>query len=198
MIDRLVNLQQIQLDFMEEFCKLQTRVVMEFLPENFDELEYFIAPDLYIPFVKDDISVEFKQKRYKMIQEAKRLWLNMYIIDAYELILLAYKQHYQQILKQFEINNLNHPHMNGITLVDAFITYMDHRINRMKQEIYYEKILDYRRQLTRLRRRSTSTKQMVKVSPQVILDLIHHPFTAIQLSYLSRGKMFLFVFLISY
>jgi hypothetical protein len=60
----------------------------------------------------------------------------------------------------------------------------------MMEEIYYDKIPVYRRQLLRVRRRLESTKKLPKVSvwPKVIIDLIYHPFTATQLAYLSRGN----------
>ena len=139
--------------------------------------------------IKDNIAVEFKQKRCKIIQEAKRTWLNMYI-DVYESKIQEYEHQYQQDLDLFELNSLNHVyHYNETTtpLFNSFNNYINHRINTMKQEIYYDKLPVYRRQLLRFRRRLESTKKMVTVSPKVMIDLIYHPFTANQLAYLSKG-----------
>ncbi|CAF3300302.1 unnamed protein product, partial [Rotaria sp. Silwood2] len=133
------------------------------------------------------IAVEFKQKRYKIIQEATRTWLNMYV-DAYESEIQEYEHQYQQALNEFELNHLNHvQHINGITLFNSFINYINHRTNRIKQEIYYDKIPVYRRQLLRLHRRLDSSTKMVPVSLKVIIVLIYYPCTATQLAYLSRG-----------
>ena len=111
MIDRLINLKDKQLQYYEDFLKLQTRISIEYLPQNFDQLENFLSSDLYIPIIKDHLAVEFKQKRYKIIQEAKRTWLNLYI-QAYQIKIQEYEHQYQQDLNQFELKNINHMHIN--------------------------------------------------------------------------------------
>jgi hypothetical protein len=181
-----VNIQQTQFQFYEDFLKLQTRISIEWLPQNFDQLEHLIAVDLYFPTIKDNIAVEFKQKRYKIIQETKRTWLNMYM-DAYEMKIQEYERDYQQELNQFEFNSSSHIQMNGTTLFNAISAYMNHRIYRMKDELYYDMIPLYRRQMLRLRQRLGWPKKMVSVCPKVILDVNYHPFTTTQLAYLSRG-----------
>ncbi len=60
------------------------RVELTSFDRNFDKLESVIACDDYFPVIKDHIAVQFKQKHYKIIQEAKRTWLNMYM-EAYEI-----------------------------------------------------------------------------------------------------------------
>jgi hypothetical protein len=77
----------------------------------------------------------------------------------------------------------------GDDVINAFLNYMNHRTKRMMEEIFYDKIPVYRKQLLRHRRRLQLKKQLPRVSvlPKVIIDLIYHPFTATQLAYLSRG-----------
>ena len=54
----------------------------------------------YWPIVDDHIAIEFKKKRYEIIQEVKRTLLNIYV-DAYEI------QHQQcENLYQEEFNKL--------------------------------------------------------------------------------------------
>ncbi|CAF1117535.1 unnamed protein product [Rotaria sordida] len=76
MIDRLRHLQEKQVQFYEDLEKLVARVSIDFLPRSFDELERFVSFDDYFPLIKDNIAVEFKQNSYKIIQEAKHIWLN--------------------------------------------------------------------------------------------------------------------------
>ena len=171
----------------EEFLKLETRVSIQFLPENFDNLENFIASDLYSPVLQDPMAIELKQQQYKILQEAKRTWLNIYI-DALEIKYQEYEHQYQKDLEVFKFNTSTNIHTNGITLFNAVLIYIDHRINRLKQEIYYEQVPIYRKKLIRLHQRlKSTTKAFVNISPKIILDLNHHPFTATELTYLSRG-----------
>jgi len=192
-MDRLIELRQKQLHVLEDVLQLETQVSIRFLPDNFDQSENFIAPDLYLPLIK---TIEFKQKRDKILQEAKRTWLNSYI-NIYEITYQDYEYQYQQDLKQFELDCSNHVHHRNeiipTTLFNSFLTYINHLINRIKQEIYYEKLPLYRRKLLRRLRRQqhlgSTRKKLVNVGPQVIIDLLQHPFTATELAYLSKGNV---------
>jgi hypothetical protein len=190
-----MHLQEAQMQLYEHFHKLETRISIDFLPRNFDQLESVITCDDYFPVIKDNIAVQFKQKHYKIIQEAKRTWLNMYM-EAYEIKIEdnahQSEQEFKQLKSKTNLTRVNHTD-DGTTsggVINAFINYMNHRTKRMMEEIYYDKIPDYRRQLLRVRRRLESTKKLPKVSvwPKVIIDLIYHPFTVTQLAYLSRGN----------
>ncbi|CAM4819703.1 unnamed protein product [Rotaria magnacalcarata] len=195
-IDKLVTLQNAQLQLYEDLLKLETGVLIDILPRNFDKLECYIAFDHYFPLIKDNIAVEFKQKHYKIIQEAKRTWLNMYV-NAYESKIQDYKGQYEVELHKFELKNSSDSSTDDRTtttttvLFNSFINYINHRTNRMQEEIFYDKIPNYRRQLLRFHRRLKSPKKMVTVCPNVIVDLIYHPFTATQLNYLSRGPTYI-------
>ncbi|CAF4159579.1 unnamed protein product, partial [Rotaria sp. Silwood2] len=193
MIDRLMHLQEKQVLFYEDLQKLEARVAIDILPRSFDELEWFIAFDDYFPLIKDNIAVEFKQNRHKTIQEAKRTWFNTYI-DAYESQIAEVEHQYEMELHQFDLTNSSQSCLNnGITtLCQSFLNYINHRINRIKEEIAYEKIPIYKKKLLRAQRRSKSTNKTVTIKPNVIVDLIYHPFTDTQLAYLSRGKIVLF------
>ena len=155
--------------------------------------ENFIAPDLYTPLINDPIALEFQHQREKIIREAKRSWLYNYVC-LYEIRLQNYEQHYQRDLHQFQLNTsssdlMMNDHGTTTTLFHSFTAYMDHRINRIKHEIYFEKIPRYRSKLLRIQRlSSTNHRKLVDVSPQVIIDLIQHPFNADELAYLSRGE----------
>ncbi|CAF4782486.1 unnamed protein product, partial [Rotaria sp. Silwood2] len=189
-IDQLVNLRQTQIQCYEDFHKLQTRISIQYLPRNFDKLERFIASDHDLPLIKDTIAVEFKQKRYKIIQDAKRTWLNMYI-EAYVSKIQEYEHQYQRDLNEFELTHINDMCINEKSLFRSFVDYINHRTNRMLQEIYCEKLPPYRKQLVRVRERLKWPKKMVTVFPTVIFDILYHPFTPTQLAYLSRGPTYI-------
>ena len=180
----------------EKFLQLETRISCQCLPHNFQTLENFIAPDLYTPVINDPIALEFQHQREKIIREAKRAWLYNYA-HLYEIILQNYEQRYQRDLHQLQLNTSSNAHMTNddettTSLFQSFTTYMDHRVNRIKREIRAEKIPRYRTKLLRLQRRqqlfSTNGRKLVDVSPQVIIDLICHPFNVDELAYLSRGN----------
>ncbi|CAF4050299.1 unnamed protein product [Rotaria sp. Silwood2] len=190
-IDQLVQLRETQLQVFEEFLQLETRVSIQFLPEDFDNLEYFITPNLYSPLIQDSMAIELKQQQYKIIQEAKRTWLNIYI-DAHEMKYREYEHQYQQDLKQFEFISSVHIDTTDITLFNCVLLYINHRVDRLKQEIYYEKLPIYRRKFVRLRQHLISTKKnLVTVAPTLILDVICHPFTIAELAYLSRSPTYI-------
>jgi hypothetical protein len=184
-----------QLGIFEELLQLEAHVSTEVLPKHFDRLEMFIvSDDLYSPVVNDHLAVEFRQQRCKIIQEVKRTWLNIFM-NAYEIQYQDYEHQYREERGKLQVLCANDRQADGTTAsasFDAFVAYVDHRTNRMKQEIYSEKIPVYRRKLLRLRRRrqcSQSDRQKkVTIRPTLILDLIRHPFTAVELAFLSRGN----------
>ncbi|CAF4171520.1 unnamed protein product, partial [Rotaria sordida] len=194
-IDRLIHLQEKQVQFYEDLEKLEARISIDFLPRSFDELEDFIVVNDYFPLIKDNIALEFKQNSYKIIQEAKRTWLNTYG-NVYENQIEKFQHQYEVVLHQFEIANSSHACINNgttttTTLYQSFLNYINRRTNRLKEEIAYEKISLYRKQLLRVQRHLKSSKKMVTVKPTVIVDLLYHPFTAAQLDYLSRGPTYI-------
>ena len=63
--------------------------------------------------------------------------------------------------------------INEQSLFNTIKVYMIHRTNRIKQEIYH-KITDFRQIITHHRQRSTTAKKTVGVSPEVIINVLHH------------------------
>ncbi|CAM4833933.1 unnamed protein product [Rotaria magnacalcarata] len=73
---------------------VRNATLCKFLPKNFDQLEEFIAPMIYSPLNNDEKIIEVRNKRYKTIQEAKRIWLNLFL-NSYEVQLQEYDQQYE-------------------------------------------------------------------------------------------------------
>lgn len=147
-MDRLNHLRQCQLDVFEDLLKLETQVSMEFLPKQFNDIETFIRPNFYSPILKNQLAIELKQKQYKTIQEAKRTWLNINV-DIHEILYQDYEHQYQKEFLKFQSISFDNSSQSSetITPFNSFITCMNYRTNRIKQEIYSEKIPIYRRKL---------------------------------------------------
>jgi hypothetical protein len=182
--------QQTQFEVVEENVMLEQRIFCQFLPPNFDQLESFIAPDLYCPVINDRFGVEFKKKRKRILQQAKRTWLEIHA-HAYEIKILEYEHQYQQALNKFELQfSTNTNLVNGISLFESVKTDLIHRKNRIIRQIKL-KMSFFRAKLLRHYQRSSFAKKTIGVSPEVTVDAIHNPLNTVELAQLSNGnKMF--------
>ena len=195
MIHRLMTIQDKQLESWKESLMLEQRVLLKFLPKHFDQLEHFITSKLfYSPVVDDDdASVKYQLKHLKILQESKRIWLDIYL-RAYMLKIQQYDRDYQHELVQLEQCLTHSIHRSSESApFQSVQTYMNHRSHRLKQEIYLQ-MNYFHLKLTRRRHRhprSCHTKQLIGVSPEVILDVHHrhHNLNAVECEYLSRRKM---------
>ena len=150
-------------------------------------MEDLIAPDIYWPPINDTIAIAFNKKRSKILQEAKRTVLNMYV-HAYSVKIQEYERQYRQELSRFKREATNDGLKNETCSQGAIKVYVNHRTNRIKKELFH-KIASFRKQLLcRRQRSSASKKSTVDVCPQVIIDVDHVPLNAVQLKYLSRGE----------
>jgi hypothetical protein len=185
-MDELIHIRQVQLQFFEKLLMLEQRIRCNFLPRAFDQFERSIAPDIYWPVIDDGTAVDFTMKRHKIIQEAKRELVNIHV-DAYEARIRHYERRYQAVLNDFNVTIATSLNGHECDSLDSIVTYMNHRTDRMKNEIYC-KVTRCRRNLARSRQRaSSSRKNVVGVCPEVIVDVNHVPLSAGELKYLSRG-----------
>ncbi|CAF1648303.1 unnamed protein product [Rotaria magnacalcarata] len=121
-----------------------------------------------------------------MIQETKRQWLN-YFLNIYEIKIQEYEQQYQNEFIQLESLLSNN---NDKTMLNNIKEYINNRINRLKKDIY-DKMASFRRIILQNRQRSSSTKNVIGVSPEPYLDLISNPFNKRQWNYLSLGPSYI-------
>ncbi|CAF3780799.1 unnamed protein product, partial [Rotaria sp. Silwood1] len=172
----------------EELLMLEMRILCQFLPKNFDQLQYFIAPLTYSPFNHNQKAIQVKNTHYKTIQEAKRLWL-IISLNAYEIKLQDYEKQYQNKFLELESQLLFTIMSNGSSIFNQFKEYMICQTNTLKQDIV-KKVSSYRGTLLRLRQRSSpSRKNIIGVSPETYLDLISNPFNTRQWNHLSLGPL---------
>ncbi|CAF2158127.1 unnamed protein product [Rotaria magnacalcarata] len=107
-----MSIREKQATIYEELSMLEMRVLCKFLPKNFDQLERFITTMIYSPLNNDQKMIEVRNKRYKTIQEAKRIWLNVFL-NAYEVQLQEYDQQYENEFLQLQSHLLNNTNING-------------------------------------------------------------------------------------
>ncbi|CAF2263272.1 unnamed protein product, partial [Rotaria magnacalcarata] len=150
---------------------LEIRIYCKFLPLNFNHLEDFISCIDYLPLNNNAKVIEIKNKHYKIIQEAKRQWLN-YFLNIYEIKIQEYERPYQNEFKKLRSLFSNN---NDTTMLNNIKEHINNRINRLKKDIY-NKMASFRRIILQNRQRSSSTKNIIGVSPEPYLDLISNPF----------------------
>jgi hypothetical protein len=148
---------------------LEIRILCKFLPKNFDDLENFIVPITYAPLNNDRKAIEVNNKRYKIIQEGKRIWLN-FIFHVYEITIKEYEIRYQTEFVKLETKLLNNTTTtiitnNGLSLFDHIKEYLNYRTNKLIKDIYVE-MSSYRGILLQNRQRSSSSKVTIGVSPE--------------------------------
>ncbi|CAF3852581.1 unnamed protein product [Rotaria magnacalcarata] len=165
---------------------LEIRIYCKFLPLNFDHLEDFIASIDYLPLNNNAKAIEIKNKHYKIIQEAKRQWLN-YFLNIYEIKIQEYERPYQNEFIKLESLLSNN---NDKTMLTNIKEHINNRINRLKKDIY-DKMASFRKIILQNRQRSSSTKNAIGVSPEPYLDLISNPFDKRQWNYLSLGPSYI-------
>ncbi|CAF1196361.1 unnamed protein product [Adineta steineri] len=184
-VDQLLTIRLKQAEIYEEQLKLEMRILYQFLPENFNLLQSFISPITSVSLNNPQKSIQLKNERIKIIKEAKRKWLHLFL-SAYEIKLQEYDLQYQEVLKQLESIISNNTNIDGVTLLNKINQYMSYRTNRMKQDVS-NKMFAFQRKLRRNHRRSSSTKNMISVSSEPYLDLVSNPFTTTEWQYLMLG-----------
>lgn len=188
-MDRLIIIRQQQGEIYKELLLFQMRILYKFLPNNFDELQYFIAPIAYIPLNDNKKIIELKNKSFKTIQEAKRSWLFIFL-KAYEMKLQHLEHQYQNEFLQLESQLLNSVTVDGLSVFNQIKKYMISQTHKLKQQIY-KNVSISRHMLLQMRQHSSlSRKNMIGVSPEPYLDLISNPFNSCEWNYLSFGKIY--------
>ena len=103
------------------------------LPKVFDQSEDFIGSIDYLPLSNNECRIEMKNKHYKLIQEAKRAWLSVYLC-MYEHQIQIQRQQHEYIYKQIEIQLLTVTANDPTTLFNTIDEYLIYRLNQLKQE----------------------------------------------------------------
>ena len=174
------------MQLMKEFIMLEQRIICRVLPRNFNLLDNIIKLHLYKPLIQDFTSIEFKNQTYKIIQQLKRTWLNIYF-NGYEIKIHGYEYEYQENLHQFQMQFECYRNINRIAAVNTIKTFLKNRKQRLLEQIY-EDMRDFRKNLLTYRRRSTKAKNRIDVCPQPVYYLLYNPFSHQERDYLAKGR----------
>jgi hypothetical protein len=168
-LQRLIYIRQQEMKIWEELLMLEMRVLFNFLPLNFNQLENFIVPLSYSSIIKDQKAIQFNNKQYKIIQEGKRNWLNIFL-NAYEIKLQEYERKYHNEFLQFEkyllLNNTTT--IDGSPILHKIKEYMTYQTNRLKLDTC-NKMSSFRIKLLQNRQRSSTAKNTVPRSTDPIV-----------------------------
>ncbi|CAF5005094.1 unnamed protein product, partial [Rotaria magnacalcarata] len=134
-INQLLLIREKQGEIYEELLMLEMRILCKFLPQNFDQLQYFITPITYSPLNNNQKAVQVKNKCYKIILEAKRSWLNIFFY-ACEIKMQAYDSQYQNTFLQLESQSIVTNNVNDSSISNQIKEYLIYRTNKLKQDIY--------------------------------------------------------------
>ncbi|CAF1513675.1 unnamed protein product [Adineta ricciae] len=193
-LQQAMIIRQQELKIWEEILMFEIRISCKFLPLNFYQMETFIVPLSYIPVIKEQKVIEFNNKQYKIIQEGKRNWLDIFL-HTYEIKLQQYEQQYENIFQQFQgpqqlstgqITTMD----DSSDLMNKTQEYINNQTNKLKEDIS-QKMAFFRRKLLTYRQSSSTSKDTVGVSPESYLALYENPFNTCQWNQLSLGPSFI-------
>jgi hypothetical protein len=175
LIDRIMALNQQQMQTFEELTKLEQRISCKFLPESFNR-----------DILNVDVALPLKEQQ-KKVQQMKRSMLDDLVKDL-EIKLLDYLQQYERELSKLEQSCTCEQYVHGISLFDHINICMSHRIAQFKRELGSNMIL-FRKILHRRFRRCRSCMKIdtLSVWPQVVVDVPTIPLNAIEFSYISSA-----------
>lgn len=184
-IDRLVHVRQQQATVWKDLSMLEMRILCKFLPEDCDRLEHSVASLSYTPMNKDQRAIDFRNQRYKIIQQAKRAWLNV-TLHAYEVKLQEHEQRYQNGFNQLK-STLSHTSVDQHgSALNSIEIYLNEQVHQLKQTSHNQ-VLSARHRLIQNRQR-TSSNGTILPSPVPYLDLVENPFSQREWNYLCLGK----------
>ncbi|CAF5171867.1 unnamed protein product, partial [Rotaria magnacalcarata] len=152
-LNRLITIREKQAEIWKEQLKFETRIHCKFLPKTFDQLEDFFTHTDYLPLNNDTKIIQIKNKRYKIIQETKRQWLN-YFLNIYEMKIQEYEQQYQNEFTKLESLFSNN---NDKTMLNNIKEHINDRIIKLKKNIY-DGMASFRRIMLQNRQRSSTKK----------------------------------------
>ncbi|CAF4745423.1 unnamed protein product, partial [Rotaria sp. Silwood2] len=188
-LENLIHLQHEGLQIYEEFILLEQRILHQFLPPNFDEFEKINRPNFYRLLIADHHLTNMDIKHQTIIKRRKRILITI-MNDAYEHRIIDYEQQYHQGLNVFELRYANNIHVHGISFMDMFKTYMFHQKNRFIHNNIHHKITHARKIIMNHHQRSKLAKQMIGVSPEVCLNVLHCPYKSMELAHISLAESY--------
>ena len=172
---------------------LEEGILCKLLPKAFKQVDIdrtFTNPDSN--GLVDNAQVELINSHKKIIQRAKRTMLQNEV-QKYETIIQLNERQYNKQLRTLE-QHFFKQHGNQTNIMDSLKSYLVHQTEQALRSVASNAAY-CRIRSTRHFHRSSTVKNLVGVSPEVIVDVLNIPLNAAELSYLSRGKTYCFVLL---
>jgi YHS domain-containing protein len=169
---------------------LEEGILCKLLPKTFKQVDIdgtLTNPDS-IRLV-DSAQIELINSQKKMIQRAKRTMLQNEL-QKYETIIQLNERQYKNELRTLE-QHFVRQHGNQTDIMDSLKSYLVHQTEQGLRNVASH-ATSFRIRSTRHFRRSSTAKNLIGVSPEVIVDVLNIPLNAAELSYLSRGKTYYF------
>ncbi|CAF1431427.1 unnamed protein product [Rotaria sordida] len=132
--------------------------------DHFDELEQFIASDIYSPIIQNRIAIQVNNNL--KIQE--------------------YDHQYQCKWSELKSLLLNDKTIDGDLILNHLNEYMTSQTAKLKSDIQGN-VASYRHTLLQNRQCSVSSKNTIRVSPEPYLDLLENPFNEREWNHLCLG-----------
>ena len=178
---------QKEISVWKELLMFETRIHCQFLPKQFDDLEHYLTSNIHLTMTDSPDMIEFTNQRYKIVQEAKRQWLNI-TLNVYENQIREYQETYQSQLMQLKAQLLNSTIRNSSSAYNDIQDYLNYQREKLRNNVYKE-LFAYRKKLLRDGQRSSTVQHSIGVSPEPYLDLISNPFNLREWKHLSLGKL---------
>jgi YHS domain-containing protein len=137
----------------------------------------------------DSAQVELINSHKKIIQRAKRT-MRQNEVQKHETIIQLNERQYNKQLRTLE-QHFFRQRGNQTNIMDSLKSYLVHQTEQALRNVASNAAY-FRIRSTRHFRRSSTAKNLVGVSPEVIVDTLNIPLNAAELSYLSRGKTYYF------
>ncbi|CAF3424348.1 unnamed protein product, partial [Rotaria socialis] len=201
-LDQLDHYLKEFVDCQRKYLSMRNNKQLQKFIDNFHENELFQTISTYRlnsidqdQYINRLMSIREKQstiyedllinKRYKTIQEAKRICLNVFL-NSCEVQLQEYDQQYENEFLQLESHLLNNININGSCVYQQIQQHMNYQTNKLKRQVSM-KIRSLRGILIKNRRRSSSAKNTIGVWPEPYIDLLTNVFNRYEWNYLSFG-----------
>jgi len=160
-LNQLLGIRQKQAEIWEELLMLEMRILCQFLSPNFDDLERFISPVMPISMNNEQRNIRLKNERLRIIQEAKRQWLHLFM-TTYEIKLQEYDLQYEQVLEELKSFVYVHSQETHVDIWNEINQCILSYTKQLKQDIS-RRISGLQRTLQRNHRRSSVGKKMIGV-----------------------------------
>jgi len=188
-INRIISLRQSQLKVLEELWILERRILIGILPPIYDKIDQDLGPTNTLSTVYHGRSAQEITNEYKKMVKASKRNMLQNEIRHHETVIENYDHKLQYELLMFK---RHFPDTEGSNnpLIESMKAYIRDRTEQALRNMSTD-MTKIRIRLTRRLRSSSTAKNAIKVSPEVIIDAPDVPLNYAELNYLARGPSYI-------